>query len=296
MAGRVPNLSFKGKTVFITGASRGIGREIALKLAKEGANIAVAAKTSEPHPKLPGTVYSVAQEIEKLGAKALPLIVDIRYEDQVEKAVNETVSKFGGIDILINNASAIWLKGTSETPMKRFDLMNGINARGTYCCSHYCLPHLKKSAEAGRNPHILMLSPPLNMNPKWFKDHVAYTMAKYGMSMCVMGMSEEFREFGIGVNALWPRTTIATAAIEWVMSQEAFNSCRTPAIMADSAAAILGSDAKKTTGNFFIDDEVLLASGLSLKDLEKYSVKPGSQLMIDFFVDEEKPRMPTSKL
>jgi citronellol/citronellal dehydrogenase len=180
--------------------------------------------------------------------------------------------------------------------MKRFDLMNGINTRGTYCCSHYCLPHLKKSAEAGRNPHILTLSPPLNLNPRWFREHVAYTMAKYGMSLAVLGMAEEFRELGIGVNALWPRTAIATAAIEWVMSQEAFNSCRTPAIMSDAAAVILGTDARKITGNFFIDDEVLLGAGLTLKDLDKYAVKPGNELMIDFFIDEEKPRMPNSKL
>eukprot|EP01114_Cavostelium_apophysatum_P007201 TRINITY_DN1905_c0_g1_i2.p1 TRINITY_DN1905_c0_g1~~TRINITY_DN1905_c0_g1_i2.p1 ORF type:complete len:293 (-),score=53.79 TRINITY_DN1905_c0_g1_i2:54-932(-) len=282
--------SLRGKTVFITGASRGIGEAIALKVASHGANVVIAAKSGEPNPKLPGTIYSVAQAVEKAGGKALPIVTDIRYEDQVESAVKQAVDKFGGIDILINNASAIWLKGTAETPMKRYDLMNQINARGTYLCSFHCLPYLKKSAEQGRNPQILNLSPPLNMKPVWFKNHVAYTMAKYGMSMCVLGMSEEFKEFGIGVNALWPRTGIATKAIAWVAGDESLDTCRTVDIMADATETILQRKAAESTGNFYIDDEVLLSAGKTLKDLEKYAVKPGTPLMTDFFVDEAAPR------
>lgn len=287
-------MAFRGRTVFITGASRGIGHSIALRLAKDGANIAIIAKTAEPHPKLPGTIFSVAKEIEAAGGKALPLPTDIRNEDQVAAAVKKTVDTFGGIDILINNASAIWLKGTAETPMKRYDLMNQINARGTYCCSHLCLPYLKESAKKGRNPHILNLSPPLSMKPKWFKNHVAYTMAKYGMSMCVLGMSEEFKEDGIAVNALWPRTGIATAAIEWISGQDSLDTCRKVEIMSDAAYYILKRDAKNpaNTGNFFIDDEVLLSEGYTDKDLDKYAVKPGTPLMIDFFLDEETPKVP----
>jgi len=221
----------------------------------------------------------------------LPIVTDIRYEDQVESAFKQAADKFGGIDILINNASAIWLKGTEETPAKRFDLMNGINTRGTYIVSRAALPYLKISAQQKRNPHILNISPPLNMSPKWFKGHVAYTIAKYGMSMCVLGMSEEFRDEGIAVNALWPRTGIATAAIAYIGGgEEAFKICRTPAIMADAAHVVLSRPSNKVTGNFFIDDEVLLAHGATEKELEKYSCVPGAKLMADFFLDEETPR------
>lgn len=276
------NVSLQGKTVFITGGSRGIGEAIALKLAKEGSNIVLVAKTSEPHPKLPGTIYTVSEKIKKLGVEVLPIVTDIRNENQIDNAVKQAVQKFGGIDILINNASAIWLKGTLETPMKKFDLMNQINVRGTFACSQACLPYLKKSAEQGRNPHILNLSPPLNMNSKWFKNHVAYTISKYGMSMCVLGMSEEFKDDGIAVNALWPRTGIATAAISWIASEEALNSCRKPSIMADAACYILKRNSRECTGNFFIDDEVLLSEGVSREELEKYAINPGTPLMIDF--------------
>jgi len=279
--------SFKGKTVFITGASRGIGEAIALKLAKHGANIVIAAKTETPHPKLAGTIYSVAEKVEKLGGKALPIVTDIRNEEQVETAVKKAVDTFGGIDILINNASAIWLRGTAETSMKRYDLMNQINARGTYCCSQACLPYLKKSAELGRNPHILNISPPLSMKAKWFAPHVAYTMAKYGMSMCVLGMSEEFKADGIAVNALWPRTSIATAAIEFVVGKEMMEASRTTDIMADAAEIVLQRKSSETTGNFYIDDEVLFSIGKTPKDLEKYAVTPGVPLMLDFFLDSE---------
>jgi len=282
--------SLKGKTVLITGASRGIGEAIALKLASHGANIVIAAKSAEENPKLPGTIFSVAKEIERVGGKALPVATDIRSEEQVQNAVDQAVKKFGGIDILINNASAIWLRGTADTPMKRYDLMNQINARGTYLCSHLCLPYLKESSKKGRNPHILNLSPPLSMKPKWFKNHVAYTMAKYGMSMCVLGMSEEFKDDGISVNALWPRTGIATKAIEWITSTEALDTCRTVDIMADAAEIILQKKCSDTTGNFYIDDEVILSTGKTLKDLDKYAVKPGTPLMIDFFLDEEEPK------
>jgi len=284
----------RGKTVFITGASRGIGAAIAKRVAKEGANVVLAAKTTEPHPKLPGTIFSVAAEIEKeYGTKALPVATDIRNEEQIENAVNLAVKTFGGIDILVNNASAIWLRPTSETPMKRFDLMNQINARGTYACSHYCLPYLKKSAQLGRNPHILNLSPPLNMNPKWFKNHVAYTMAKYGMSMCVLGMSEELRDQGIAVNALWPRTGIDTAAIAYIGGDEALKSCRKVDIMSDAAYYILRRKSTESTGNFFIDDEVLLEEGMTEKDLEKYAVDPKHPLMPDFFLDTMTPKRPS---
>jgi len=283
--------SLKGKTVFITGASRGIGRSIALKFAEKGANIVIVAKSAEPNPKLPGTIYSVAEEVEKLGVKALAIPTDIRFEEQIESAIKKTVEKFGGIDILINNASAIWLKGTSETPMKKFDLMNQINARGTYACSHYCLPYLKESAEKGRNPHILTLSPPLNLNPNWFKNHTAYTMAKYGMSMCVLGMSEEFKDTGIAVNALWPRTGISTAAIAWIAGNEMLNACRKPEIMSDAAYAIVTKKSTECTGNFFVDDEVLLAEGMKKEDLDKYAIKPGTPLMLDFFLDSMEPKI-----
>ena len=269
----------KGRTLFITGASRGIGKAIALRAAADGANIAIAAKTTEPHPKLPGTIYTAAEEIEAVGGRALPLQVDIRDEDQVYQAVAKTVETFGGIDILVNNASAINLTGTLETPMKRFDLMWGVNARGTYVCSQACIPHLKKSP----NPHTLTLSPPLNLDPKWFKNHVAYTMAKYGMSLCVLGMAEEFRKDGIAINALWPRTVIATAALA-MLPQDFMKpeSCRKPEIVADAAHVILTRDSRCCTGNFYIDDDVLREAGVT--DLEKYSVQPGGRLLTDLFL------------
>jgi citronellol/citronellal dehydrogenase len=271
--------SLKGKTLFITGASRGIGHAIGLRAARDGANIVIAAKTAEPHPKLPGTIFSAAEEFEKAGGKALPLTVDIRNEDNVYAAVKKAVEHFGGIDILVNNASAISLTGTLETPMKKFDLMFGVNVRGTYVCSQACIPHLMKA----ENPHILNLSPPLSMKAKWFKNHVAYTMAKYGMSMCVLGMSEELREHGIAVNALWPRTTVATAAIAMIGGDEAMQASRKPDIMSDAAYVILTRDAKSTTGNFFIDDEVLASVGVT--NLDHYANKPGAPLWPDFFID-----------
>jgi len=273
-------MSLKGKTIFITGASRGIGLAIALRAAKDGANIVIAAKTADPHPKLPGTIYSAAREIEAAGGKCLPLCVDIRYEDQVQKAVQEAVQKFGGIDILVNNASAISLTGTLDTPAKKFDLMMGINTRGTYIVSRECLPHLLKSSD----PHILNLSPPLSMKPKWFKNHVAYTMAKFGMSMCVLGMAEEFKG-KVCVNALWPRTAIWTAAMKMIGgSDDAAKGCRTVDIMSDAAYKILTS---KATGQFFVDEDVLRAAGE--KDFEKYACAPGHPLMLDFFLEEEVP-------
>ncbi|XP_071117472.1 hydroxysteroid dehydrogenase-like protein 2 [Haliotis cracherodii] len=273
-----------GKTIFITGASRGIGKAIALKAARDGANIVIAAKTAEPHPKLPGTIYTAAKEVEAAGGKCLPCVVDIRYEESVVKAVEETVKKFGGIDILVNNASAISLTGTLETPMKKYDLMNGINARGTYMCSRVCLPYLKK----GNNPHILNLSPPLNLNPLWFKGHVAYTMAKYGMSMCVLGMAEEFKADGVAVNALWPRTAILTAAMEMLGGGDGVaTQCRKADIMSDAAYVMLCKDSKSYTGNFAIDDEVLAEAGV--KDIDQYSCVPGSQLLPDFFLDGKTP-------
>ncbi len=274
----------RGKTLFITGGSRGIGLAIALRAASDGANVAIAAKTVEPHPKLPGTIHSAAAEIERAGGRALPIACDIRDEAAVAAAVEATAREFGGIDILVNNASAISLTGTAATPMKRFDLMFGVNVRGTFACSQACLPHLRKAAAAGRNPHILTLSPPLNLDPKWFRDHVAYTMAKYGMSMCVLGMAEEFRADGIGVNALWPRSVIATAAIAMIPgAQERTEMMRRPEIMADAALEIVTRDARTTTGRFFIDDEVLAEAGVT--DLERYAVKPGTPLLPDLFLD-----------
>ena len=276
-------MDLKGKTIFITGASRGIGLAIAKRAARDGARIAVAAKTTEAHPKLPGTIFSAAAEIEAAGGQALALQCDIRDEQSVHDAVAKTVERFGGIDILVNNASAISLTRTPETPMKRFDLMFGVNVRGTFVCSQACLPYLKQSAKAGRNPHILNLSPPLSMKAKWFAPHVAYTMAKYGMSMCVLGMAEEFKHDGIGVNALWPRTVIATAALQ-VIPLANPKLGRTPEIMADAAYTILTRDARQCTGNFFIDDEVLASAGV--KDLDRYAVTPGNRdFLPDFFVD-----------
>ena len=275
-------MTLAGKTLFITGASRGIGLAIGKRAAADGANIVIAAKTTEPNPKLPGTIYSAAAELEAAGGQALPLAVDIREEEAVLAAIAQAVERFGGIDILVNNASAISLTDTEHTPMKRYDLMNGINARGTYLCTQACLPHLKKSAAAGRNPHVLNMSPPLSMKPQWFEPHTAYTMAKYGMSMCTLGHSGEFRKYGIGVNSLWPRTAIATAALQMIPGVNV-EMCRQPEILADAAYFILTGPAANT-GNFFIDDELLAAHGVT--DLDRYSVKPGTRNFIpDFFVD-----------
>ena len=274
--------TLKNKTLFISGASRGIGLAIALRAARDGANIAIVAKTTEPHPKLPGTIFTAAKEIEAAGGKALPIMCDIRFEEQVVEAVNQTVAKFGGIDICINNASAISLTGTLETPMKKYDLMNGINARGTFLCSQATLPHLLKA----HNPHILNISPPLNMKPHWFGGHVAYTMAKYGMSMCVLGMAEEFKAQGIGVNALWPRTVIATSAVMNLLGGETvIAASRKPEIIADAAHIILTKDAKTFSGNFCIDEEVLLTNGVSIADLSKYLMTPGTDPLPDYFLD-----------
>ncbi len=275
-------MSLKGKTLFITGASRGIGLAIALKAAKDGANIAIAAKTTEAHPKLPGTIFTAAAEIEKAGGKALALHCDIRFEDQVAQAVAATVEKFGGLNICVNNASAISLTGTLETEMKRFDLMLGINTRGTFMVSKYCLPHLLKAS----NPHILMLSPPLDMQAKWFAGHTAYSLAKYGMSMCVLGMAAEF-EGRVAVNALWPRTAIATAAIRLAAgSDEAAKACRTPEIVAD-AAYVLFAKPKSFGGQFLIDDTFLAENGVS--DFDHYRVDPTQDLIQDFFVPDSMP-------
>jgi len=276
-----------GKTLYISGASRGIGLEMAKKAARDGANVVVAAKTAEPHPKLPGTIFTAAKEIEGLGGKALPMVVDVRSEEAIQDSVEQTVKQFGGIDIVINNASAISLTGTQETPMKTYDLMHQINTRGTYLVSKCCLPYLKESASKGRNPHILNNSPPLSMKPIWFKNHVAYTMAKYGMSMCVLGMAEEFRDTGIAVNAIWPKTAIMTAAMEMLGGGGGISSqCRTPQIMADAAYVILTRDSRNFTGNFCVDEHILKEVGV--KDFSSY-LAPGAteeSLMPDFFLDE----------
>jgi len=271
--------TLKGKTLFITGASRGIGKAIALRVAQDGANIAVVAKTKEPHPKLPGTVYSSVEDIESVGGNAIPCIADIRFEDQIQAAIDVTVDKFGGIDILVNNASAINLSPTLEIEMKRYNLMFSVNVRGTFLCSKLCIPFLKKA----ENPHILNLSPPLNMDPKWFKNNLAYTMAKYGMSMCVLGMAEEFKNDGIAVNALWPRTSIATAAVRNLLGgKSAVRHSRKPEIVADAAYLILTKLSKECTGNFFIDDEILKEHGIT--DLDKYAEDSSVELYNDFFL------------
>ena len=272
--------TLKGKTMFISGASRGIGLAIALRAARDGANIAIIAKTAEPHPKLPGTIFTAAKEIEAAGGKALPIVGDIRFEEQVVAAVKQTVEKFGGIDICVNNASAISLTGTLETPMKKYDLMNNINARGAFLCSQATLPFLLKA----HNPHILSLSPPLNMKPHWFGGHVAYTMAKYGMSMCVLGMAEEFKAQGVAVNALWPRTVIATAAVMNLLGGDSvIAASRKPEILGDAAHVILTRDSKTFTGHFCIDEDVLLQSGV--KDLAQYLMTPGTEPLPDYFLD-----------
>jgi len=272
--------NLKNKTLFISGGSRGIGLEIARRAAKDGANIIIAAKTDEPHPKLPGTIHTAAEEIEAAGGKALPLVCDIRDDQAVKDAVAAGAETFGGIDICINNASAISLTPTLQTPMHRFDLMHQVNTRGTFLVSQTCIPYLLKSD----NPHILNLSAPLNMEEKWFRNHVAYTMAKYGMSMCVLGMAGEFRKQGIAVNALWPRTAIATAAVQNILGGDEMTArCRKPEIMADAAHIILTRPSSEFTGNFCIDDEVLESAGIT--DLSGYAVDPEKELLADFFVD-----------
>jgi len=268
----------KGKTLFITGASRGIGKAIALRAAADGANVVIAAKTTEPHPKLPGTIYTAAAEVEAAGGRALPLVVDVRDENRVASAVAEAVARFGGLDVLVNNASAISLTGTLATPMKRFDLMWGVNARATFACSQAAIPHLRQAA----NPHILVLSPPLDMSPRWFAPHLAYTLSKYGMSLCVLGLAEELRADGIAVNALWPRTVILTAALAMLGGMVPHENCRQPEIVADAAHAILTRDSRTATGNFFIDEEVLAAAGVT--DLDRYAVRPGAPLLPDLFL------------
>ncbi|VDM36931.1 unnamed protein product [Toxocara canis] len=271
---------FAGKTIIISGASRGIGKEIALKLAQDGANITVAAKTVQPHPKLPGTIFTAVEEIEKAGGRGLACVVDVRDEASVEKAVEDTVLKFGGIDVLINNASAISLTGTLETSMKRYDLMHSVNTRGTFLMSQKCIPYLKQA----KNPHILNISPPLLMEPKWFSNHVAYTMAKYGMSMCVLGMHEELRPDRIAVNALWPRTAIWTAAMDMLSGGTGEKGCRKPAIMADAAYALLSRNSREFTGNFVLDEDILREEGV--RDFDKYAVDPSVPLTPDFFVPD----------
>jgi citronellol/citronellal dehydrogenase len=270
----------EGKTLLITGASRGIGKAIALRAARDGANVAVAAKTDRKHPVLPGTIHTTVEAIEAAGGKGLAVRLDIREDEAVEQAVAAVVGHFGGIDILVNNASAIMLKGTLDLPLKRYDLMFDVNVRGTYVVSRACIPQLLKSA----NPHVLNLSPPLNLNPAWFRDHVAYTMAKYGMSMCVLGMAEEFREQGIAFNALWPRTVIDTAAITILGDAVKPENCRSPEIMADAAHAILCQKARHCTGNFYLDEDVLRATGV--RDFDRYAVKPGAPLLRDLFLDK----------
>ena len=268
--------TLKGRTLFVTGGSRGIGKAIALRAARDGANVVIAAKTDQPHPKLPGTIHTAAEEIEAAGGRALPLVVDVRDEGSIAAAVARTVEVFGGLDICVNNASAISLTPTLHTPMKRFDLMFGVNVRGTYATTQACLPHLLSSSR----PHVLNLSPPLNMEARWFKDHVAYTMSKYGMSMCVLGMAAEFAG-KVAVNALWPRTTIATAAVGMLGGQPMLDASRTPEIMADAAHWIL-TQPVACTGNFFVDEDVLRGAGVT--DFDRYAVKPGAPLQPDFFL------------
>ncbi len=282
-------MSLKGKTLFITGASRGIGLAIGLKAARDGANVAIAAKTAEPHPKLPGTIYTAAEEIEAAGGKALPLLVDVRDEDAVKGAIDQTAQTFGGIDIVVNNASAISLSPTPQTDMKRFDLMHQINTRGTYMVSKYAIPHLAKA----ENPHILMLSPPLDMKERWFAPHLAYTMAKYGMSLCVLGLAGELRRQGIAVNALWPRTTIATSAIKNLLGGEQIvQASRTPEIIADAAYAVFHKPSREFTGQFLIDDTFLAGEGVT--DFARYRVDPSVPLAPDFFVPDDPPPPPNA--
>ena len=277
-------MSLKSKTLFVTGASRGIGLAIALRCARDGANVAIAAKTTEPHPKLSGTIHTAAEDIEKAGGRALPLVVDVRDETAVKGAIERTAERFGGLDIVVNNASAISLTTTPQTDMKRFDLMHGINTRGTYLVSKYAIPHLERA----ENPHILMLSPPLDMQERWFAPHLAYSLAKYGMSLCVLGLAGELRDRGIAVNALWPRTTIATAAIRNILGgEELMRASRSPEILADAAYAIFNKPSREFTGRFLIDDSFLAAEGVT--DFERYRVDPSVPLAPDFFVPDDTP-------
>jgi citronellol/citronellal dehydrogenase len=271
--------TLQGRTLFVTGSSRGIGKAIGLAAARDGANVVVTGKSRVPHPKLPGTIHSAAEEIERAGGKALALELDVRDEAQIQEAVRRAVDRFGGIDVLVNNASAIFLAGTVDTPARRYDLMHEVNARGTFLCSQACIPHLRE----GRNPHILNLSPPLDMRAKWFAPHVAYTMAKFAMSMCVLGMAEELRPDGIAVNALWPRTVVDTAALNLLGGEELARHARRPEVVADAARLVLLRDARSCTGNFFIDDEVLREEGVT--DLSRYDTVPGAELVPDLFVE-----------
>lgn len=277
----------RGKTLFVTGASRGIGKAIALRAAADGANVVLAAKTSEPHPRLPGTIHTAAAEVEAAGGRALPIALDVRDDERVAAAIEQAAEHFGGLDILVNNASALQLTNTPATSMRRFDLMWSVNARATFACSRAAIPHLRKAA----NPHILTLSPPLDLRPAWFAPHLAYTLSKYGMSLCVLGLAAELRADGIAVNALWPRTIIHTAALAAVGVPIPAENCRKPEIMADAAHAVLVRESRATTGNFFIDDEVLAAAGVT--DLERYAVQPGAPLLPDLFVgDPDSPANP----
>ena len=280
-------MSLSGKTLFITGASRGIGLAIALRAAADGANVAIAAKTAEPHPKLAGTIYTAAGEIEQAGGRALPLVVDVREEASVTAAVSRCAQTFGGIDICINNASAINLASTVEIDMRRYDLIQDINTRGTFVTSRACLPYLKQAA----NPHVLTLSPPLNLEPQWFGAHLAYSLSKYGMSLCMLGLAEEYRAAGIACNALWPRTTIATAAVEFALGgAPMLRRSRKPEIVADAAYVILNRPARECSGNFFIDDSLLYEAGE--RDFGRYSVEPGTPLLADLFVPRDAPAPP----
>ena len=271
--------TLRGKTLFITGGSRGIGLAMALRAARDGANIVVAAKTDVPDPRLPGTIHTAVEEINQAGGNGLACACDVRFEDQVQAAVEKAVAAFGGIDVLINNASAIHLSGTLDTPMKRYDLMHDVNVRGTFLCSQACLPYLIQAS----NPHILNISPPLNLQTRWFAPHVAYSMAKFGMSLCVLGMSGEFQNQGVAVNALWPKTVIATAAVQNLLGgDEVMKRSRRPSIMADAAYLLLTRNSRECTGNFFVDEEVLRAAGVT--EFDGYSLTPGSDLIPDFFV------------
>ena len=286
MSEPAPTRPLAGKTLFITGASRGIGLAIGVRAARDGASIAIAAKTAEPHRHLPGTIYTAASEIEAAGGRALPLVVDVRDEASVARAVDQTVRIFGGIDVCVNNASAIHLTGTLATEMKRFDLMHQVNTRGTFLTTRACIPHLKRAS----NPHVLMISPPLDVAARWFAPHPAYTMAKFGMSLCVLGMAAEFKDDGIAFNALWPRTTIATAAIQFVVGDELLRRCRTPEIMADAAYAVMTKPARAFTGHFLIDDSFLYDEGV--RDFDRYRVDESVPLAPDFFVPDDPPPPP----